>query len=396
VATHIGIGFSQNPDTSRAAREAAKQAKIQTGQSTINLTLVFNTVHYNAPEILSSIREILEDTQIVGCSSAGVILCEGIHMRGIAVLAIHSDDIQFGIGSVEEKILSADIRQGGSMLAKNALTDFGQGRRQAFICFTDGLLKNNAAIIKGLQEIFGAIFPVLGAGSSDDFHFQKTYQYYQEEVLTQGATGFVIGGQLTLGIGSRHGWKPVGKPRFITQSDDHIIKTIDDKKACSIYEEYFGESAQDLHSQKFGQMTILYPLGIYIEEEDEYLLRNAVDIHPDGSILCQGEVPQGAEIHIMLGNKDSCRQAAVDAAVEAHNALSGKVPRLILIFESLTRHKLLGRGGFKEIQLIQEILGSKTPLFGMYSYGEISPFHSLSHIKKTHLQNASILILAIG
>ena len=396
MATHIGIGFSQNPDTSRAAKEAAKQAQNQTGQSTADLAIVFNTVHYEASEILTSVREILEDTPIVGCSTAGIILSEGIHMHGIAVLAIHSDDIRFGVGSVEEKILSTDIRQGGSMLAKSALNDFGHHRRQAFICFTDGLLENNATIIKGLQEIFGAIFPVIGAGSSDDFRFQKTYQYYQKNVLTKGATGFLIGGQLTLGISSRHGWKPVGKPRFITQSNDHIIKTIDGKKACSIYEEYFGEYTQDLHSQKFGQMTILYPLGIYIEEEDEYLLRNAVDLLPDGSILCQGEVPQGAEIHIMLSNKDSCKQAAVEAATEARNALAGKVPRLVLIFESLTRHKLLGRGGFKEIQLIQEVLGAKTPLLGMYSHGEISPFHSIEHIKKTHLQNASILILAIG
>ena len=143
-------------------------------------------------------------------------------------------------------------------------------------------------------------------------------------------------------------------------------------------------------------MAILYPLGIYLPEDNEYLLRNAIDILDDGSIVCQGEVPEGSEVHIMLGNKESCKQAARKAALEARESLKGRDPQFVLIFESLARNKLLGRGAFQEIQLIKEILGNKTPLLGMYSYGEIAPFNSLQHIKKTHLQNASIVILAIG
>lgn len=395
MATLIGIGFSQNPNTFLAVREALSDAKTQINQSPADLAIVFNTVHYHSFEILSSLREILEETPVVGCSTAGIILSEFIASRGVGVLIVHSEEMKFGVGSVSD-VTAPETRQAGSLLARNTIADFGAHPRRAFLFFTDGLLKNSAPIIKGMQEVLGTFFPMVGAGSSDDFHFKKTFQYGPEAVMTSGAAGLLIGGQITLSIGSQHGWKPLGRPRIINQTDGHIIKTIDGKKASSLYEEYFGKEMEDLRAKQLGQMAILYPLGIYLPEDNEYLLRNAIDILDDGSIVCQGEVPEGSEVHIMLGNKESCKQAARHAALEVRESLKGKNPQLVLIFESLARNKLLGRGAFQEIQLIKEILGSKTPILGMYSYGEIAPFHSRQHIKKTHLQNASIVILAIG
>ena len=395
MATFIGIGFSQNPNTFLALREASAQAKRQINQSSSDLVFVFNTIHYNSSEILSSLKEIWEETPVIGCSTAGIILSESITSRGVAILAIRSEEIKFGVGSGSD-VTAPETRQAGSLLARSTIANLGGHPRKAFLFFTDGLLKNSAPIIKGMQDVLGTFFPMVGAGSSDDFHFKKTFQYGPTEVMTSGAAGLLIGGQINLSIGSQHGWKPLGRPRIINQTDGHIIKTIDGKKASSLYEEYFGKEMEGLRAQQLGQMAILYPLGIYLPEDNEYLLRNAIDILNDGSIVCQGEVPEGSEVHIMLGNKESCKQAARKAALEVRKSLKGKNPQLVLIFESLARNKLLGRGAFQEIQLIKEILGPKTPLLGMYSYGEIAPFHSLQHIKKIHLQNASIVILAIG
>lgn len=395
MATFIGIGFSQNPNTFLALREASAQAKRQINQSPSDLVLVFNTIHYNSFEILSSLKEIMEEAPVIGCSTAGIILSDSIAARGVAILVIRSEEIKFGVGSVSD-VTAPETRQAGSLLARNTIANLGPHPRKAFLFFTDGLLKNSAPIIKGMQETLGTFFPMVGAGSSDDFHFKKTFQYGPEAVMTSGAAGLLIGGQITLSIGSQHGWKPLGRPRIINQTDGHIIKTIDGKKASSLYEEYFGKAMEDLRAKQLGQMAILYPLGIYLPEDNEYLLRNAIDILDDGSIVCQGEVPEGSEVHIMLGNKESCKQAARKAAMEVRESLKDRNPQLVLIFESLARNKLLGRGAFQEIELIKEILGHKTPLLGMYSYGEIAPFHSRQYIKKTHLQNASIVILAIG
>ncbi len=395
MPTTIGIGFSQNTNTSQAAREAASRAKLLTQRSDINLALVFNTIHYDPVDVLTAVRETLDQAKIVGCTTAGIILPELVSMQGIAVMAVSSDEIQFGVGAVDD-INTRELRDAGSHLAKVTIADFNQSRRQVFIAFIDGLHRNTVPIIQGLQEILGTVFPIIGAGTSDDFRFQKTHQYCQDKFFTHGAAGLLIGGPVHLGLGTKHGLKPLGKPRVIDRIDGHIIRTIDGKRASSIYEEYFGNEAKNLRLQQLSHLAVLYPLGIYIEEEKEYLIRNALDILKDGSIVCQGEVPQGSEVHIMIGSKDSCKQAAVDAALEIRESLQGKRPKFIIIFECIARHRLLGHFAFKEIQMIQEVLGDDIPLIGMYSFGEISPFHSLEHVKKIHLQNETIAILAVG
>ena len=38
-----------------------------------------------------------------------------------------------------------------------------------------------------------------GVGSSDDFHFKKTYQYFDNTFMSTGASGVLFGGRATSG-----------------------------------------------------------------------------------------------------------------------------------------------------------------------------------------------------
>lgn len=393
--TLIGIGFSQNIDIRAAATEAVTQAQRQTRQRNIDLAIVFSTIHYNPEEFLPVMRQLLPDTRIMGCSTAGVMTAKNIFLRGIAVLAIYSEDISFSCGCVNN-INSMDMEQAGSQLARNTVGTLIAHHRKAFLYFTDGLLHDHANIVHGLQAVLGNVFAIVGAGSSDDFHFKKTYQFFDDKIMTNAAVGLLLGGKLNIGLGSRHGWKPLGKPRTIDKTNGNIIQLIDGKAAACIYDEYFGAEAISMRTSRLGQMAILYPLGIYQEGEREHLLRTAIHVQKDGSILCQGVVPEGSEVHIMLSSKDACIQAAADAALTAQQALGGKPAQLVLIIESLARHKLLGRSALKEILAIREIFGEETPILGMYSHGEIYPAQTTNDKSAIHLQNESITVMAIG
>jgi len=395
MATHIGIGLSQKLDITEAALEAANQAKTITGQSKIDLALVFSTIHYNPSDFLPVLRQSLKDAKIIGCSTAGIISSNSIDIRGISVLLISSDTDQFSVGSINE-IGSRDMRRSGNLLARNVISDSGQHKRHAFVYFADGLLSDNSLILNGLQDVFGTVFPIIGAGSSDDFHFKKTYQFCQDKVMTNGAAGLLIGGNLSIGLGSRHGWKPLGKPRFVDKVVGNTIKIIDGKAAASIYDEYFGSQAKNLRGTTLGQMAILYPLGIYISGINQYLLRNAMSIDKYGGILCQGHVPEGSEIHIMISNREACIQAATDASIDAKSSLMGKDAKLIIIIESMARQKLLGRSAFQEVKAIKEIFDYTTPIIGMYSFGEVCPSKTVDSFDKIYLQNETITVLALG
>ncbi|MBI5415420.1 MAG: FIST C-terminal domain-containing protein [Candidatus Omnitrophica bacterium] len=395
MSTHIGIGFSRQRDSQQAAREAALQSRTQLESTRVDFALVLITGHYDPHDALAVINDLLRGARVIGSSTVGIILSGSIERRGIAVLTITSDDMKFGTGAVEH-LDTVNTPQAGAELARQCLEDFGEHGRQIFLCFVDSRLQNVSPLVQSLQASLGSVFQVIGAGSCHQLRPDDTFQIHRRQVLADSVSGVVVGGHMNVGVGSRHGWRPLGKPRFITQASGNIIQTIDGKPAYSVYEEFFGDQAVRLRSSHSGQMAILYPLGILLEESGDYLLRNAVDILPDGSIVCQGNIPEKAQVHVMIGNKDSCKQAARKAAEEARQALLGKEPKLVLVLESMARLKLLGRTAFQEIQKIKEVFGPKVPILGMYGNGEISPLQSTERFKRPHFQNGSIVTLAIS
>ncbi|MDP8212822.1 MAG: FIST N-terminal domain-containing protein [Candidatus Zapsychrus exili] len=396
MSINIGIGFSQDINIELAAAKAVSESITKLGKQRVDLCLVFSTIHYPPQKTIPIIKQAFKSkTNILGCSSAGIILSDSIETRGIAVLTMCSDQVKCGIGSTFN-ITSENVREAGIALAKSTLENFGQHGRQVSLFFIDGQIGNSSLLLKGLQEVMGNIFPIIGACSSDNFQFKNTFQIYDEKVTQHSATGLILGGQVSAGIAGRHGWRPLGKPRIVTESNGNIIKKIDNKKASLLYEEYFGKEAKNLGIEHLSKITILYPLGIFIGRNNEYLLRNPINILHDGSIICQGDVPVGSEVHVMIGNKDSCKKAAIEAAKEAKKNLLGKEAKLVIIIESMARLKLLGRMASSEIQGIRKIFGEKVNIIGMYSNGEIFPFQTDEKFKKPLLQNESIAIVAIS
>jgi hypothetical protein len=98
----------------------------------------------------------------------------------------------------------------------------------------------------------------------------------------------------------------------------------------------------------------------------------------------------------MISDKDSCRQSAHDAAIDVRDQLFGRAPKFLIILESLARRKLLGRSAAQELTIIKEILGLTVPIVGMYTYGEIAPMGSSKGTRASEIQNATIVIIAIG
>lgn len=394
MATKIGIGFSEHPHPETAAKDAGFLSKTQLDEDKIDFSLVLSTTHYSPHKTLPVLTKILNTSKLIGASTAGIILSDTVKTRGIAVITISSNEFDFGIGSVHE-LKHQDSFQAGSHLAKNTLNNFSPRGRHGFLFFTDPNILSYTQFLKGIQSIFGNILPIIGAGCSDNFRFQETFQLYQNEILNNSAVGILLGGHISIGLGSRHGWRPLGKPRFVDESDNNVIKTIDGKKASLIYKEFFSHEADEFLSNRLSTLSLLYPLGVYVEGSQEYLLKNT-SILPDGSLISQGNVPVGSRIHVMIGNKDSCRQAAYEAALEAQKNLMDKEAKILLIIESMTRLKLLSRNAAHEVKKIKEVFGSSIPIIGMYSNGEVSPFQTLERIKSPLLQNESIIVTALG
>ena len=399
MALRAGVGTSQNEDAYRGAYEACKTAMRKMGGDTANLVVAFASVVFNQEEVVRGIRNASGKAPLVGCTGAGEITNEGPTQKSISVMAISSDAISFSTGVGKD--IKKDARQAGRDVAEDVKARV-TGTLRTFMMFPDVLIGNGADIVRGVLDVFGAHFPVVGGAAGDDFLFEKTYQYLNDEVMSGAVVGIGISGKFSMGIGVRHGWIPIGVPMKVTKSEGAVIHELDNRPALSIYEEYFGEEkAKILKKEPLAKMAITYPLGLKVPELDEYLIRDPISADEHGSITCAAEIPQGSEIRLMIGSKEKAVEAAEEAArkLMAEFEKDGTKPKMLLMFNCIAREKLFGQKANEEIQAVMEIIGKEVPLLGFYTYGEQAPIageiRDAAKIS-SRFYNETIVMFALG
>jgi len=395
MAIRAGIGLSTAKDHIQAAKEAFSQARMNIYKDKYDLAIVFSSIEFAHPGTLKTIANLLGDIPIIGCSSLAIISQDGVFKHGLIIMLLSlSEDVSLNVAHVKD-ITAETIADAGKLLGEKMLGGFKDVRRNLSVIFCDGLIQDSSGLLAGLQEKLGISFPLIGASASDNLSFQRTYLYFNQEIFDNGACGILFSGKLNFGLGTKHGWKPLGKPRQVTKSTGNIVEEIDSAPAVKIYEEYFAKDLAQLKND-LRQISILYPIGIYLPGEEEYLLRNLSSIEEDGSLVLQGSVPQGCQIRLMIGTKESCLNATHQAVEEVKKGLLGHPADLVLIFDSVSRYILLGRQAAQELQVIREGLGKNTPIIGIYTYGEQAPLRATSYLGKTYFHNQTVTILGLG
>lgn len=404
MPTQVAVSFSSINDPLEACKAAAIEVKTQLNAVRTDLVILFTTTAYATPEGLDTVRRILQPRRLVGSITPGVIVGDRVEGRGIGVLAVISNDLQFGAADID-KLGLIPTRDAGLRLTQAVVEDCSFSQRSAFLFFYDGLRKNGTHLCAGIREGLGNSLPVAGAISMNNSALNFTRHYYQTKILGDTTVGLMIGGASAACVASRHNWKPLGKPRIIDKVDGNIIRTIDKQPASWLYRNYFRnpdaapasqDAPGDLNTDQIHDIRLLYPLGIGTATPREYLIRIPIDILADGSIVCQGEIPAGSPVHLMIMDKSACRRTVQDAAIDIREHFLDKTPKFVLVFESFSRQKVLGNHTTHSLHAIRDILGASIPVFGMQTIAEIAAPVSASPAAATQLLNGSITLLTIG
>ena len=368
-----GIGQSKNNNSQKAGQEAYQMAINQITDGKPELIVVFASVRFDQKQLLAGITSVAKDIPVVGCSTSGEITTQGPTNQSVAIIALKADNIDFAVGLGKE--VKENSRQAGQQAAEDVIRKLAGKQPLMFVMFPDGLTGNGAEIVRGVQDILGGHFPLMGGSAGDDFEFKKTFEYYDNEVLNDAVVGIGMAGEFAWGVGVRHGWEPIGLPMKVTKSEGAILKELNNKPALRIYEDYFGKKAEELIRKPIAKMAYTYPLGMSVKGSSELLIRDVVIANEKGEITCAAEIPQGSEIRLMLGDPEKAVQAAREAAENAKSQLKGVESKAIFVFDCMARYKLLGQGirTKEEIDVIQEVLGKNVPLIGFYTYGEQAP-----------------------
>ncbi len=395
MAILSATGRSKHPDAAIAVNEAVTQAMSKLGNNPPSLALVFASVSYDQQRLLSSLRSALPaGVKVVGCSDAGEITENGPEKKSIALMLLSVPTLKIYTAVAGD--IAADAEAAGRDIATQIQTQAG-GRPKVFFMMPDGLVGDGAAIVKGVQSVFGSTYRFVGGSAGDDFLFRKTYQYHGETVYSGTIVAVGIDGDIASGIGVRHGWKAFGITHKVTKAKGNIVYEIDHLPAISIYEEYFGKENSDLLKVgSLARLSLTYPLGMQVADSPEWLIRDPLSVDDNGAITCAAAIPQGAEIQIMLGGKEEAIAAAEQAASQAMSELGAHVPKAIINFNCIARSRLFGLHASDETQAIINAIGPGTPLLGFYTYGEQAPLGDQMKSCQTGFHNETAVILVLG
>jgi hypothetical protein len=393
MAIQVAVGLSVEKDYIQAAKEATLAALRKLQSKKIDLAFVFSSADLAYHALLKTVSGLLENTIIIGASGPAIICDQGIFKHGLAIMLLSfPEGIHFNAACVKDTKIKTAFNAGGE-LAEKLLYGFKGIRRDLGVIISNGLIEDGANLIIGLQEKLGRSFPLIGAWTSDTLGLLKTYLYFNQDIFNDGAAGILWGGKLSFGLGIKHGWKPLGKPRYVTESRGNIVYRIDGAPAAQVYEEYLACDAEEL-KRGLKRISVFYPIGMYLPGEEEYLLRSMVSIQEEGALVFQGDVPENSQIRLMIGNKESCLAATEQALYEARRELPR--PNFVLVFDSISRYILLGRDASKELTLIKKSVGANVPVIGIYTYGEQAPLRAIDYQGRAYFHNQTVSILAVG
>ena len=352
------VGRSAHSDAASAGREAACAAL--RGRDDAGLLLVFASGAYDLTALAAEVSDVAAGIPVVGCSSAGEIDADGPHTGSVVVLALGGEGLTFSVTAVT----GAGPRETGARAAA-CVGDVADREHQALMLLTDGAAADHADTVRGAYSVTGAGVPLVGgvaAGHPDSD--ARTALVYGASVLRDATIGVAIGSDAPLGVGVRHGWRPVGDPMLVTRATPGRVLELDGRPAAEVYRERVGPSAGE------DRYVLGHPLGVQRRVGEAHVRSVRLDGAADGSL--EAAVPAGSLTWLMESEPASVIDASGAACREAIDALGeGEAAQALVLFGCNARFAFLADGAADEIALVAGLAGD-APVAGLYTNGEIA------------------------
>jgi hypothetical protein len=397
MATKAGVGMSYHHNPNVAGREAAEQALQKAGVAKPDFVFVFGSIGYEQHSLVQAVRETTGGAPLTGCSAEGTIDGDDADESNFSVVvtAISSEELRWHHGIARG--LEADPRAVGKRVAKDLMPHLSAETIGLFV-FPDGL-KDFVVPTNNLVDNFFAglegnipserFLPMWGGGANVNINnwAPPTYQYCDDEVITDGVSYALLSGKARAGWAISHACIPIGGERIVTRSKGNIIYEIDGKPAMEVFEEYIPEGALTHDRDWFRyviSLSLCFRAPSYMKDE-EYVVRGMPAVSmADGSITVQTEVPEGTSVWLSSRDKEKVSNGFDRMAARIKDQLEGEKPKLVFQFECATRGKLLFRDQEK-LQILKRFrqsLDPDAPWVGFYTVGEIGPVeeHNLRHL----------------
>ncbi|MEV6299122.1 FIST N-terminal domain-containing protein [Actinoplanes sp. NPDC051861] len=361
------VGHSAAADSYEAGLEATRAAV--TGPEP-RLLIVLAGIRHDAARLAEAVQAVAPGVPVIGCSTHGEISAGGPSDGTVVVTALGGSGFTVSTASAPE--ISGRQREAGAEVARCA-AEVSDRQHRVLLLLTDGLARDQEAVVRGAYGVLGAGVPLFGGAAGDGWQMSGTFQLHGKETFTNGVVAACIGSDAPIAIGIDHGWRPTGEPMVVTQSGDGRVQELDEAPALDAYLERIGAPAEVREDQTALQHYVLSrPLGVQRRSGVE--VRNmSTEVDLDGrTIGGGGELSLGTLAYAMEGDEESVLTASARACRSAIDQLGDLPPVGLLTFSCAACRAVLGDEGIAEegARIAGEAKG--IPFAGFYTYGEIA------------------------
>jgi hypothetical protein len=333
----FGVG-SFAGDQERAGARAVDDALVHDDPK---LLIVFCSQAQDLRQLLRQIRERAGDVPLIGCTTAGEIATAGPSDGSVVVAVLGGSG--FAVRTAVASEASENLRDAGACVARS-LPDRAELPHKVVLLLSDGLAGDQQEVVRGAHGVLGAAVPLVGGCAGDDLKMSRTFQLYNDRVLSDSVVAAGIASNAPLGIGVRHGWRRVGEPMLVTSSMGNRVYTLDDRPALDAYLMHLGVS-EPAHPDQEGlaRLALTHPLGLS-----------------------------------RLNGEDTAR--FIGGGNFAERSLS-----------CIARRAVLGERGIRSEISRLAVMASGAPVAGFYTYGEIARIRG---VRGFH--NQTLVVLAMS
>lgn len=375
MGTRFVTGSAKGQDGLAVGHQAAQQALGKLEQNHVDLAIVFASSKYDYRQVLKGVREITNNTPLIGCSSSGEFTEEKIDKESVVCALISSDTHKFfpgfGTGLKEDQIQTM----------QEAARDFPQKVEGypylSAITLIDGLAGKGEEAVLAALSVLGPSVKFSGGAAADDLKFKETQVFYNEQSLTDAVSLCLVASKTPMAIGVRHGHRPVTHPMMITKAHDNVLYEVDGKPAFAVWKESLRNQAKELgidvntltDPSAIGSFLIRYEAGLLTGQD--YKVRVPLSANADGSLNFACTMLEGSMIRIMQSPREAQIASAKKAAEVAMQGARGVKLAGAIVFDCVCRGIILGEDFHKGVEAIKETIGN-VPLIGFETYGEIA------------------------
>ena len=376
----VGVGYSDNPESSAAGLQAVQMAVAQAERpDPCDMALLFATARHDYAALHEAAASVVgTSVPVYGGGAAGIITNEYFGYAGdqVAAVCLWLDGVgcevlvEGGLNEGEEeagmrlgrRLAEAGTKPGSPVMMFYETFDFTEGVRMMMATW----------LLEGIEKGLGFIPNLTGAGMIGSHAPTPTGQWIGNGMGAHNAIALAFSGDIRMDSVIMHGCRPATGYYTVTKAAGQAILEINGKPAIQFIDELLDSAITPEQYPFFLIFGVNHGDSWGEYDEDYYANRLCLGIDRDsgGIIMFEPDMVEGTEFRLMFRSMEpDYIKPKID---KIFDELDGREPVFAVYINCAGRCSGYAGNDLEDAPVLQDTVAGRVPVLGIYTGVEIA------------------------